>query len=140
LSTFVVDVNVAIKWHVAEDLVAEARSLLSNEDNVLIAPYFLVVEAHNVYATKVRSGDIDPIDVQNNLAAVQTLLELIPDEALFGAAFTLATTHERSFYDSLYVALALREACQLVTADKRLFNSLKGAYPETILWLGDVQA
>ena len=32
-------------------------------------------------------------------------------------------------YDCLYVALAEREACELVTADTRLFNSLQPTYP-----------
>jgi predicted nucleic acid-binding protein len=49
-------------------------------------------------------------------------------------------THHCSIYDSLYVSLSLEERCQLVTADEKLYNSLRDVYPGRLLWLGDVTA
>ena len=40
-------------------------------------------------------------------------------------------------YDSLYLALALREECQLVTADERLYNALREAFPQNVALLRD---
>ncbi len=45
---------------------------------------------------------------------------------------------DRSIYDSLYVALALRERCKLVTADRRLYNALSLAFSDTMLWVEDI--
>jgi predicted nucleic acid-binding protein len=44
----------------------------------------------------------------------------------------------RSAYDSLYVALALDERCQLVTADRRLYDATSPIYPDTMLWIEDL--
>jgi predicted nucleic acid-binding protein len=37
--------------------------------------------------------------------------------------------HERSVYDCLYVALALEEDCEFVTADQSLIRALGGTFP-----------
>lgn len=34
--------------------------------------------------------------------------------------------YQRTVYDCLYLALAVREGCQMVTADERLYNRLQG--------------
>jgi predicted nucleic acid-binding protein len=52
----------------------------------------------------------------------------------------LAHQYIRSVYDALYVALALQEGCQLVTADGRLYNALRPVLPDTMLWVGDLPA
>jgi predicted nucleic acid-binding protein len=41
---------------------------------------------------------------------------------------------DRSFYDSLYVALALATKTELITADERLVNALGSRFP--VRWLG----
>ena len=42
----------------------------------------------------------------------------------------------RDAYDSLYLALALREGCPFVTADQKLVNALAGTVPG-VTWLGN---
>jgi predicted nucleic acid-binding protein len=49
-------------------------------------------------------------------------------------AFQIAVDYDRSFYDSLYVALALTAKTQLITADERLVKALGSRFP--IRWLG----
>jgi predicted nucleic acid-binding protein len=51
-------------------------------------------------------------------------------------AFSIAATFNRTVYDSLYVALAVRSKADLVTADERLANALAARLP--VKWLGAV--
>ena len=47
---------------------------------------------------------------------------------------------DRTVYDGLYVALAVKTDSVLVTVDKRLINALAGSPLEKYVeWLGDVQ-
>jgi len=71
-------------------------------------------------------------------AAEELLAPLRPDDRVFYRAFAVALEHGRSFYDALYVALALQEGCRLVTADERLVNALRPSFGDTMLWLGDL--
>ena len=57
-----------------------------------------------------------------------------PTCQLLDQAMEIATAVQRSVYDSLYVALAMRLNTDLITADERLFNALGAHFP--IRWLG----
>jgi len=48
-------------------------------------------------------------------------------------AFSIVATFDRSFYDSLYVALAVRLKAELVTAGERLAKALAAHLP--VKWL-----
>jgi predicted nucleic acid-binding protein len=54
---------------------------------------------------------------------------LFPSVPLMLRALSIATQARIGVYDCLYVALAERENCELVTADTRLLNSLQPTYP-----------
>jgi predicted nucleic acid-binding protein len=47
-------------------------------------------------------------------------------------AYTISSQTRVGVFDCLYVALAEREGCELVTADTRLLNSLEKQYPFVI--------
>jgi predicted nucleic acid-binding protein len=52
---------------------------------------------------------------------------------------SIAERFGRSFYDSLYLALAKAEGYPFVTADKKLYNALKsGSLKKYILWVEDI--
>jgi predicted nucleic acid-binding protein len=55
---------------------------------------------------------------------------------LLEEAFSIAATFDRSVYDSLYVALAVRSKAELVTADVRLAHALAAYLP--VKWLGSL--
>ncbi|HEU4389372.1 MAG TPA: type II toxin-antitoxin system VapC family toxin [Blastocatellia bacterium] len=61
-------------------------------------------------------------------------IALTPSAHLLTEAYNLAITHHRTAYDSLYLALSIREGCQFVTADERFVNSVSTALP-TVVWL-----
>lgn len=48
----------------------------------------------------------------------------------------LAITQQRTVYDSLYLALSLREGCDFVTTAERLVNALALHFPN-VVWLAN---
>jgi predicted nucleic acid-binding protein len=138
MATFVVDVNVVVKWRLPEELATNAALLLSKDDIVLLAPDFLLIEANNVFATKVRSGSIARDAASSYLSTLPGLLELTPFGLLLGPAFEMSSRLNCSVYDALYVVLALEHGCKAVTADEKLVDKLKGAHSDALVWLGDI--
>jgi predicted nucleic acid-binding protein len=55
---------------------------------------------------------------------------------LLESALALARQYKRSFYDSLYVALAVSGRATLVTADEKLANSTAAYLP--VRWIGSL--
>ena len=51
---------------------------------------------------------------------------------LLPAAYNLSVATRTAVYDMLYFHLAELEACDFITADDRLWNTLKGQYPFVI--------
>jgi len=61
-------------------------------------------------------------------------IQTIPTSDLLVQALQIAVVCDRTFYDSLYVALAVATKTELVTADERLVNALGSRFP--VRWLG----
>ena len=60
---------------------------------------------------------------------------------LLASAFDLADKTQRTVYDCVYLALAVRLNGRMVTADQRLYNGLKGtAWAAYICWVADLPA
>jgi predicted nucleic acid-binding protein len=57
----------------------------------------------------------------------------VPSNLLLDDALNLAIDYGRTVYDSLFVALAIREGCQLITADERLVNAVAQKLPQVVL-------
>ncbi len=133
----VVDSSVAIKWFVLEDHSAQATDLLTafqSGQQRLLAPDFINIEFSNiVWKKQVRQGlsAEDAEVILNDFPLIGLALTSSGD--LLRDAYNLAVTYERTIYDSLYLALSLREQCQMVTADERLFNSVGTALPNVVL-------
>ncbi len=54
-------------------------------------------------------------------------------------AFGIACLTWRTFNDSLYIALAERTTCKMVTADRKLLNALeKSQFHRRLLWVEDI--
>lgn len=71
------------------------------------------------------------IDAFRLLSFTLTLTASLLDEA-----YQLAVNHRRTVYDAMYLALSLREQCQLVTADEKLLNALGSGFPN-VVWLAN---
>jgi len=135
----VIDGGVAVKWFVAEPGSAEAKHifrkyLLGNLN--LLAPDFIYAEFGNIMWKKQAFQNFDAADAADIVEEFRLgiALTLTSAEALLDDVYRIAVTHKRTVYDSLYLALSLREGCQFVTADERLVNAVGSAFLN-IVWL-----
>jgi predicted nucleic acid-binding protein len=113
---------------------------LRNLASELVSVDYTLVEVASALIRKVRGGLYEESALAEDLRALENFMDYYPATDFVKSAFRIAVAHHCSIYDSLYVSLSLEERCQLVTADEKLYNSLRGVYPEALLWLGDVTA
>jgi predicted nucleic acid-binding protein len=122
MKTYVIDVCVAVKWFVPEKYSQEAAILLSGSHN-LLAPDYLLPEAGNVFWKKIRFKEISLEEGQQALTAIQNApMQLVDSKLLLQDAFDLANQSGRSIYDCFYLALAIRDNCQMVTSECKLLD------------------
>jgi predicted nucleic acid-binding protein len=138
MSNLVVDASVAAKWGIMEEDSAAALRLLDGEHRLLV-PDLIWAELGNIVWKYHRRGLVDADDVAGLIRQFQTVpLEVHSSGLLLEAAVDLAIQTSRTVYDCLYVALAIREGCQMVTADRRLVNALAGGPLERyVRWIGE---
>lgn len=108
MNVFVVDVSVAVKWMLPEPLAADAVRLQS-PDHQLHVPSFFDVELTNVLWKKVRQQVLDRAQADWLVGQLPSLpLIRHVDSTLVAAAFDIAQRTERTVYDCMYLALAVR--------------------------------
>lgn len=125
MTQFVVDANVAIKW-VLPEIHSDAALLLLNDSYTLLVPDFFFPEIGNILWKRVRRGETTLEDAQDNLGTLMTVpLEICPSFPLIPLALEIAVRIQQAVYDCVYLALAVSNNCQMVTADERFFNALQ---------------
>src|SRR5579883_657317 len=131
--TLVVDASVAVKWILPEEDTERALRLqesYQDEEIDLISPYLVVSEVANVVWKRQRRGDFSAAVAQRVfLQFLQDSPMVLDATAVSNAALGLAVAHGRPFYNCLYLAWALEERCDLITADERFFNALGATFP-----------
>jgi len=143
MKTVVVDASVAAKWFLPsneESLTSEAARLLDMfvETQIrFIEPDLFWAELANIFWKAVRQHRWRRESAQTALKAMlERDFPTVPSRSLLEQAHAIASEFDRSVYDSLYVALALRVQGELFTADERLANAL--AAHLRVKWLGAV--
>lgn len=143
MSRFVVDASVAAKWFLpgaGETLVGEALNLLrryAKGEIQLIVPDLFWAEFANILWKAVRRGRWTKSAADAAITAMKARhLPTVPSLNLLEEAFAIATSFDRTVYDSLYVALAVVSKAQLITADERLARALAAYLP--VQWLGSI--
>ena len=141
MTTCVVDACVAAKWVLpaaGDELLDQANRLIERHvkrDLQLLAPALIEAEIGNVLWKAVRRKRISSADAEISLRRFTELgIEMVPTSGLIERSLQITISCDRSFYDSLYVALALATKTDLVTADERLVNALGSRFP--VRWLG----
>ncbi|SRR5579883_192630 len=130
---YVLDSNIALKWVLAEvdsDTARRLRAEFHNPIHELIAPDVFPVEVAHGLAKAERRGVIPQGDADRLLTNVlSTPPHVYPYLRLLKRALDIASPARIGVYDCLYVALAEREGCELVTADDRLVRTLHPTFP-----------
>lgn len=121
----VVDASVVIKWYVEEVHSTEAEHYLDARYE-LVAPDLLWSEIGNILWKKRMRADVTVKDSRQVVAELRRApLKFEPVAPLVEATLDIAERIGRTFYDSVYLALAEHLACRLVTADRKLFNAVQ---------------
>jgi len=138
MKKLVVDASVAVKWFVPE-IHSPAASRLLDEQISLCAPDLIGPELANTLWKKVRRAEITRDEAVEILATFETLgIETYPSTLVLAAAFEVATSLERTVYDSVYLALAVGLDCALVTADRKFYSGVaESAMASHIHWVED---
>jgi predicted nucleic acid-binding protein len=136
----VVDASVAAKWFVPEDHAEAAQQLLATADR-RVAPELLAAEIGNMVWRKQRLHELQPEEAELVIQRFRGFdIHMHPISPLLAAAFAIAGHIDRTVYDSLYLALAERMDCSMVTADLRFHRAaLAGGFGDRVVPLGEVR-
>jgi predicted nucleic acid-binding protein len=137
MKNLVVDSSVSVKWFVAEDDSPKALQILKDyriETLSFNAPDLIYAEFGNIIWKKQIFQNLDSKDAKFAIQEFKKIsFILTPITLLFDDAYNLAVEYKRTFYDSLYLALSVRENCELVTADEKFYNAVRANFPKIIL-------
>lgn len=141
MKKIVIDASVALKWVLNdEEHIAEASQILLDVQAgglEIFAPDLLCYEFSNVLWVAARQARLTP---QNTRAAVRFFQQLgiqyQPLDAFWGLALDIAFQYQRTFYDSVYIALAQQLGVWCFTGDRRLYNALH-PHLNFVRWIGD---
>jgi predicted nucleic acid-binding protein len=133
VSPAVIDASIVAKAFFEEEHSEECRALLRLR-RPFLAPDLLRVEFASVVWKRFRRSEIDrPTAAQILADSLQLPVEIESSEGLVGSALEIAMSTDRSVYDCLYIALAVKHGCPLITADQRLVNALaSGSLAKTV--------
>ncbi len=130
---YVLDASVAFKWFVPEvntDKAIVLRDDFRNAIYELIAPEFFPVECTHSITRAERQGRITQAQ---GLQALADLLAMLPNLhsalPLLPRADEISSSMRVGVYDCIYVGLAERENCELVTGDDKLVKTLQPMFP-----------
>ena len=129
----VVDASVAVKWLIPEERHEPAWELLRSYvwgSAQLIAPATLKEEVASAISRRFRRHQLTAAQAQRAFIQFQSYRpELIEGADLVSEALELSLGHHLSLWDCLYLALAIRYRCDLVTADRQFYRAARQRYP-----------
>jgi predicted nucleic acid-binding protein len=132
-----VDASVAIKWLLPEQDQSRAlhiRRLYGEGVLTLIAPGLITAEIGNVLWKYVTRGLLTGQDAEHAFLRFHKDEPILRDLPVFDeTALRLAIRCRRTFYDSLYLALALHHNCELITADEKFVRAMQPLFPSVRL-------
>ncbi len=130
---YVLDSSVALKWVLPEADSAKAirlRDEYCNGIHELLAPDIFPSEIANGLASAERQRRIG---AGESAVFLNDVLSAAPAQyhssTLLIRTMEIAIPSKQAVYDCIYVALAEKEGCELLTADDKLARRLRSAYP-----------
>ena len=136
MTALVVDASIVVKWFFPE-VHSDAALRVAESEHAFVAPDLLGAEVANTFWKKLRRGEITDDEGGRLVADFRCLdIAVVPHEALLPMAFDLAAKAGHPVYDCLYLALAYRSECQLVTADRRFHDTFAQHEPSSrLVWV-----
>ena len=140
MNLIVLDASVAAKWLVwaREPLEAEALGLieLRNRGQLeFVVPDLFWPEIGSILCKAIQRNRCTEDAARRSIQELRNYeLPMAPSEPLMESAFAIARRFSRSFYDSIYIALAVSRQATLVSADEKLANATAAYLP--VKWLG----
>jgi predicted nucleic acid-binding protein len=132
----VLDASVLVKLILDEPQSGAALELLE-AGTPLCAPDLARLEVSNAILRIYRTSVLTEAVVRERLAQWAEItnhdLELVPNDAIYAAAIDLAIALRHPLADCLYLALAMRNKDQFVTADRPFFTKARAIYEGTVL-------
>lgn len=129
----VVDASVLVKLFLQEPDSQSARALVGG-GRALLGPEHVTVEVASAMVRRFCGGGLTRDEAEQALAAVRQFFfrgsfALTPDADLLARAEEIALDLKHALKDCLYVALAERAGCVLVTADATLLSRAAPHFP-----------
>lgn len=141
MGTLSVDTSVFVKWYSSEkeEDLKQAHTLykrLQNREIRVLTSDLLVFESSNAL---LRGKGLREEEVREALQIFfKTPVEIVPtDASLIDETINIAARHQLTTYDAVYVALAKRFSCQLLTANPRCHSRVTDG---TVLLLSGFKA
>lgn len=130
---FVFDCSIISSWllpdeenHLSEEIM---KKFLLQESPIIKAPCIFYTEIMNVLQVAYRRKRIDKELKEGILHSIMQLPVIIDNAGMIPSYFpniaALATKHDLSSYDALYLELAIRQNIPLITLDKALRQAAK---------------
>ena len=137
MTSCVVDASVVAKLYFEEESSEDCVALFRSRP-YLMAPDLLWAELANIAWKRCARGQLSPQQANVILnEALRLPIEIVPIRELIHTALELAIQTGRTAYDCLYIALAIKQACPLITSDRRLVNALaRGPLADCVRWVG----
>ena len=123
---FVLDASTTAAWCFPDETSSAADQALDHlsNDNAF-APQIWWAEIRNILVVSERRGRIEPQESGRFLSDLSRLPIAIDNDAQEAVVLDVARRHGLTFYDTLYLELALRHALPLATLDERLASASK---------------
>lgn len=139
----IIDASVALKWRLRdEEATSQADALLDDYlagELGLLTPTLFDYEITNALKVAVTKGRLTENEAITALIDFQAFnIKLYNFQELQTLTFRLAYQHQRSVYDSAYLALAQLKGLWFYIGDKRLFNAVSQTL-SWVKWVGDYQ-
>lgn len=121
---FVIDASIAAKWLFLEEGSDKAESLLERYA-LFIVPELFYLEMDAIISKKVRQGELPAVDANRKRDQVMKFaLQKFNHQSISNLAFEISISLPVTFYDALYLSLAVETKSIMWTADSRLVNGL----------------
>ncbi len=129
-----------MKWFIPEIYSPDAARLLEGRHE-LIATDMLLPESSDLISRKARLGELTLEDCREVFTAVQSApVSTYPSQNLLEGALEITVAMDRPLSDGLNLALAVQQDCRMVTAGRRLFDTLQGTpFSVHVKWIEDVR-